>query len=173
MKRLISFMLLTALMLSANATEKKVTLRFIETSDVHGSFFPYDFTNRKPRVGSMARISSYVKQLRKQYGNNVVLLDNGDILQGQPTSYFYNYVATNEPNIAAQVINYLGYDAETVLEEISEDGLPSPYKLFERYLYIYKYFDDWVLIKTNADNTEIAEIIVKKRSKKHVETCKW
>ena len=66
-----------------------------------------------------------------------------------------------------------GYDAKTVLEEISEDGLPSPYKLFERYLYIYKYFDDWVLIKTNADNTEIAEIIVKKRSKKHVETCNW
>ena len=122
MKRLISFMLLTALTLSANATEKKVTLRFIETSDVHGSFFPYDFTNRKPRVGSMARISSYVKQLRKQYGNNVVLLDNGDILQGQPTSYFYNYVATNQPNIAAQVINYLGYDAETIGNHDIEPG---------------------------------------------------
>ena len=122
MKRLISFMLLTALTLSVNATEKKVTLRFIETSDVHGSFFPYDFTNRKPRVGSMARISSYVKQLRKQYGNNVVLLDNGDILQGQPTSYFYNYVATNEPNIAAQVINYLGYDAETIGNHDIEPG---------------------------------------------------
>ena len=122
MKRLISFMLLTALTLSANATEKKITLRFIETSDVHGSFFPYDFTNRKPRVGSMARISSYVKQLRKQYGNNVVLLDNGDILQGQPTSYFYNYVATNEPNIAAQVINYLGYDAETIGNHDIEPG---------------------------------------------------
>lgn len=122
MKRLISFMLLTALTLSVNATEKKVTLRFIETSDVHGSFFPYDFTNRKPRVGSMARISNYVKQLRKQYGNNVVLLDNGDILQGQPTSYFYNYVATNEPNIAAQVINYLGYDAETIGNHDIEPG---------------------------------------------------
>ena len=122
MKRLISFMLLTALTLSVNATEKKVTLRFIETSDVHGSFFPYDFTNRKLRVGSMARISSYVKQLRKQYGNNVVLLDNGDILQGQPTSYFYNYVATNESNIAAQVINYLGYDAETIGNHDIEPG---------------------------------------------------
>ena len=73
----------------------------------------------------------------------------------------------------ADFLKNKGYDAKTVLEEISEDGLPSPYKLFERYLYIYKYFDDWVLIKTNADNTEIAEIIVKKRSKKHVETCNW
>jgi len=63
--------------------------------------------------------------------------------------------------------------AETILGEISEDGLPSSYKLFERYPYVYKYFDDWILIKTNADNTEISEIIVKKRSKKHVETCNW
>ena len=60
--------------------------------------------------------------------------------------------------------------AETILGEISEDGLPSSYKLFERYPYIYKYFDDWVLIK---DNTETSKIIVKKHSKKHVETCNW
>ena len=73
----------------------------------------------------------------------------------------------------ADFLKNKGYDAETILGEISEDGLPSSYKLFERYPYVYKYFDDWVLIKTNADNTEIAEIIVKKRSKKHVETCNW
>ena len=34
---------------SANAMttkEKTIDLKFIETSDVHGSFFPYDFINR-------------------------------------------------------------------------------------------------------------------------------
>ena len=122
MKKLFSILLLTALSITSYATEKTVSLRFIETSDVHGSFFPYDFTNRKPRQGSMARVSSYVKQLRKQYGNNVVLLDNGDILQGQPTSYFYNYVATNDINIAAEVINYLGYSAQTIGNHDIEPG---------------------------------------------------
>ena len=122
MKKLFSILLLTALSIASYATEKTVSLRFIETSDVHGSFFPYDFTNRKPRQGSMARVSSYVKQLRKQYGNNVVLLDNGDILQGQPTSYFYNYVATNDINIAAEVINYLGYSAQTIGNHDIEPG---------------------------------------------------
>ncbi|WP_455024256.1 hypothetical protein [Oribacterium sinus] len=73
----------------------------------------------------------------------------------------------------ADFLKNKGYDEETTLEKISEDGLPSNYKLFERYPSIYKYFDDWVLIKTNADNTEISEIIVKKRSKIHVETCNW
>ena len=122
MKKLFSILLLTVLSIASYATEKTVSLRFIETSDVHGNFFPYDFTNRKPRQGSMARVSSYVKKLRKQYGNNIVLLDNGDILQGQPTSYFYNYVATNDINIAAEVINYLGYSAQTIGNHDIEPG---------------------------------------------------
>ena len=105
---------------SAFAKQKTISLKIIETSDVHGSFFPYDFANRQPRQGSMARVSSYVK--RQRNAGNVVLLDNGDILQGQPTSYFYNYVATNDSNIAANVINYMKYDAETLGNHDVEPG---------------------------------------------------
>ena len=101
---------------------KTVTLRLIETSDVHGAFFPYDFIERRPMRGSMARVSSYVKKQRKQYGKNLILLDNGDILQGQPTCYYTNYVKTDQPNIAAEVINYLRYDAETFGNHDVETG---------------------------------------------------
>ena len=101
---------------------KTVTLRFLETSDVHGAFFPYNFTERKPMKGSMARVSSYVKKQRQQYGKNIILLDNGDILQGQPTSYYSNFVRTDQPNIAAEVINYLEYDAQTFGNHDVEPG---------------------------------------------------
>lgn len=104
------------------SSKKTVNLKFIETSDVHGSFFPYDFINRKPKAGSLARVATYVKQLRKQYGKNLILLDNGDILQGQPTSYYSNYVDTTHTNIAAEVINYLNYDAETMGNHDVETG---------------------------------------------------
>ena len=97
-------------------------LRVVETSDVHGSFFPYDFLNRRPKAGSMARVSSYVNSLRKQYGDRLLLLDNGDILQGQPLSYFSNYIDTTDMNIAAQVINYMRYDAETIGNHDVEPG---------------------------------------------------
>ncbi len=110
---------------NANAmtdSEKTINLKFIETSDVHGSFFPYDFINRKPKAGSMARVATYVKQLRSQYGENLILLDNGDILQGQPVSYYSNYVDTIQPNIAARVINYLNYDAQTIGNHDVETG---------------------------------------------------
>ena len=102
--------------------EKTVTLKLVETSDVHGAFFPYNFTERKPMQGTMARVSTYLKEQRKLFGKNLILMDNGDILQGQPTNYYTNYVKTDEPNIAAAVINYLQYDAQTFGNHDVETG---------------------------------------------------
>ena len=108
---------------SSMAQQKDITIKIVETSDVHGSFFPYDFITRKPKSGSMARVNTFVEDLRKKEGKeNVYLLDNGDILQGQPISYYYNYVAPERTNIAASVLNYMGYDAATVGNHDIETG---------------------------------------------------
>lgn len=104
------------------AKNKTVRLRIIETTDVHGSFFPYDFINRKPKAGTLARVSSYVNKLRNETGNNVILVDNGDILQGQPTCYFYNYINTQSVNVAAEIINFMKYDAQTLGNHDVETG---------------------------------------------------
>ena len=103
-------------------TTKTVRLRILETSDVHGHFFPYDFVEGKPLQGTLVRVSTYVNRLRQQYGDRLLLLDNGDILQGQPTCYWSNYVVTDEENIAAQVVNYMKYDAETFGNHDVETG---------------------------------------------------
>lgn len=95
-----------------NAKSRTVKIRIVETTDVHGSFFPYDFINRRPKRGSLARVSTYVNRLREEYGDHLLLLENGDLLQGQPTCYYYNYVATDEPNIGAQLTNYMHYDVQ-------------------------------------------------------------
>lgn len=116
---------LTALCVHATTmaqTTETVTLRIIETSDVHGCFFPYDFINRKPKKGTLARVSTYVDSLRALYGKNVLLFDNGDILQGQPTCYYNNFVKPEKENVAAKVINYLKYDAQTVGNHDIETG---------------------------------------------------
>ena len=101
---------------------KTVKLRIVETSDVHGCFFPYDFVEGKPLQGTMARISTYVNRLHKDYGERLLLLENGDILQGQPTCYWSNYVANDEPNIAAELVNYMGYDAQAFGNHDVETG---------------------------------------------------
>ena len=110
MKRnIITLLSLLCIMTTTRAEPATLTLTIVETSDVHGAFFPYDFIERRPMRGSLARVSSYLKRLRSQ--GPVVLLDNGDILQGQPVCYYSNYVRTDAPNIAAEVLNYLRYDA--------------------------------------------------------------
>ena len=96
----------------ATAKSKVVQIKIVETSDVHGCFFPYDFTERREKKGTLARVSTYVKGLRHKHGDNVILLENGDILQGQPICYYYNYVNKTGHNVASDVINYMRYDAQ-------------------------------------------------------------
>ncbi len=142
------------------AKQRTVKLRVIETSDVHGSFFPYDFINRKPKAGSLARVSSYVDSLRQTYKDNLILLENGDILQGQPTCYYYNYINTGARNVAADVVNYLKYDAQTFGNHDVETGHPV--------------YDKWVgelncpvlganIIDTKTDNPYVKPYIILNR----------
>lgn len=121
-KSIVACLVALSMTIPTMAKQKTVRLRVIQTSDVHGSFFPYDFITRKPKAGSLARVSNYVNSLRKEYGENLLLLDNGDILQGQPINYFSNFIDSDRPNIAAEVINYMNYDAQTVGNHDIETG---------------------------------------------------
>ena len=105
---LITLMLIALLPVSGQQT-KTVRFKVIETSDVHGHFFPYDFMERKPLKGTLSRASTYIKKERAKYGDHLLLIDNGDILQGQPCVYWSNYVMPTNENLAASVINYMGY----------------------------------------------------------------
>ena len=108
--------------MTAKTTTKTIRLKVIETSDVHGHFFPYDFMEMKPLKGTLVRANSYINRQRSIYGDNLLLIDNGDILQGQPCVYWSNYVMPEDENLAASVINYMRYDAETVGNHDIEPG---------------------------------------------------
>lgn len=106
------------------ASDDEVRLTLIETSDVHGNFFPYDFlAGGKPGSGSLARAATYIDSLRQARGDDsVILLDNGDILQGQPTAYYYNFIDTTATHLCADVFNHMRYDAVTVGNHDIEAG---------------------------------------------------
>lgn len=95
-------------------------LVLVETSDVHGAIFNYDFINDRIAKGSLAQVSNYVNDLRKD--NHVLLLDNGDILQGQPVVYYSNFEDTSSEHICAKVMNYMQYDVATVGNHDIEAG---------------------------------------------------
>ncbi len=110
-------------MICAGAASRTVEIKLIETSDVHGNYYPEDFINRTPSAGSLTRVCSYVDSVRGAIGkDHVVLLDNGDILQGQPTVYYYNFIDTASVHIASAMMDYMGYDAGTIGNHDVETG---------------------------------------------------
>ena len=113
---------LFCLALSVAAQEKVVKLKIVQTSDVHGNYYPYNFITRQEWKGSLARIYSFVEKERREYKDNLILLDNGDILQGQPTAYYYNYIDTVSPHLCAEMMNYMKYDAGNMGNHDVETG---------------------------------------------------
>ena len=119
-----SIFLIALLAIHPFIAAQTIKLKIIETSDVHGSLFPYNFTTGKDINTSLAQIYTYVKEERAKKDQSVILLDDGDILQGQPVVYYYNFEKTNVPHICAQVMNYMKYDAGTVGNHDIEPGHP-------------------------------------------------
>lgn len=120
------FLSLLALVFCLSSCEQKqtnppVTIQILHTTDVHGNVFPYDFIRNTEGKGSYSRICTYVDALRKS-GATTLLLDGGDILQGQPTAYYYNFIDTVSPHLMAEVLNYLNYDAVTIGNHDIEPG---------------------------------------------------
>lgn len=119
-KLLVTFLL--TLLISLSVFAQTVTVKIIETSDVHGAIFPYSLKDNKEINSSLARVSTYVNQQRADTNQIVFLVDNGDIIQGNPAVYYYNFEKTDTINLYADVMNYLKYDAGSVGNHDIETG---------------------------------------------------
>ena len=110
------------LFISISTLAQTVTVKIIETSDVHGSIFPYDLKENKEINSSLARVTTYLKKQRADTNQIVFLLDNGDILQGDPVVYYYNFEKRDTIHLYADVMNYMQYDAATIGNHDIETG---------------------------------------------------
>ncbi|WP_329904879.1 bifunctional metallophosphatase/5'-nucleotidase [Porphyromonas pogonae] len=125
---LISLVLTGAITSSCNKTSS-VEFRIIHTTDMHGNVFPKNFINNEEGTGSLARLSSMMKEVRRE-NRNVLLLDGGDILQGEPTAYYYNYIDTVAPHLMASAMNYVKYDAACIGNHDIEPG----HEIYDRWV---------------------------------------
>lgn len=113
------FLLVAALLVSCSSgMVRKIAI--LETTDLHGVVFPYDYIEKKSLNASLANVSTYFREAAKN--SSLILLDNGDNLQGQPSVYYYNYIDTVSPHINSMVMNYIGFDAGTVGNHDIEAG---------------------------------------------------
>ena len=91
-------------------SEKPLVITILETSDLHGALVPYDFKTDKPKTTSLANVATLVRQTRARKDRELLLLDGGDNLQGQPIVYYSNFVNTKAPSVVSAMFNHLGYD---------------------------------------------------------------
>lgn len=64
-------------------------IRILATSDVHGTIYPYQYSDGMNAYQGLSRLNTLISSLRDE---NTLLLDNGDILEGSPLSFYhYNY----------------------------------------------------------------------------------
>ena len=130
MRRISCIFLLLWAFLSLSAATREVKLKLIETSDIHGNFFPYNFITQQDWKGSFARVHSYAQQERQTYGDNLLLMDNGDILQGQPSAYYYNFMDTVSTHITATMMNYMGF----VVGNMGNHDVEAGHAVYDRWI---------------------------------------
>lgn len=114
--------LLFLLLLSISISAQTVKIKIIQTTDEHGAIFPYDFTDQRGINNSLAHVYSFIKEERENKDQEVILLSGGDILQGTPAVYYYNFERTDVPHLYAEVMNYMNYEAGTVGNHDIETG---------------------------------------------------
>lgn len=122
MRRLSCWVISLFLIGLLSAQEKEVKIKIIQTSDIHGNYYPYDFIKKRKVKESLASIYALVEKERKIYKDNLLLFDNGDILQGQPSVYYYNYIDTIGPHLTAQMMNFMKYNVGNMGNHDVETG---------------------------------------------------
>jgi 2',3'-cyclic-nucleotide 2'-phosphodiesterase / 3'-nucleotidase len=80
---------------------------------------PFDNTEGNATDHSLANLAGLVDS---EGSENILLLDNGDIIQGDPLAYYYNFVDTTREHVVADILNYLHYDAATAGNHDIEAG---------------------------------------------------
>ncbi|MBA0205860.1 bifunctional metallophosphatase/5'-nucleotidase [Pectobacterium aroidearum] len=98
--------LLLCLSTSAMAAQEPINITILGTSDLHGTFVPWDYaTDTANMAGSLSQIATQVHKVRAQQPN-VILVDAGDTIQG-------NFVETFKNDKTSPMIlgfNALNYD---------------------------------------------------------------
>lgn len=107
----------------ASAQQKELYL--LHTSDTHSRVEPLETTSadRYRGMGGVARRTAYIKQMREQHPN-LLLLDCGDISQGTP---YYNMF---KGELEVKAMNLMGYDAMTIGNHEFDFGLDNMARIF-------------------------------------------
>lgn len=101
---------LFALSAVSTAMAQEVNIKLLGTSDIHGRVVPWSYgADVEDKSGSYAQIATYVKNVRKN-NKNVVLVDVGDAIQDNQVDVFAKDKKYYKDHPIPKVLNEMKYD---------------------------------------------------------------
>ena len=101
---------LFALSAVSTAMAQEVNIKLLGTSDVHGRIVPWSYgADVEDKSGSYAQIATYVKDVRKN-NKNVVLVEVGDAIQDNQIEVFAKDKKYYKNHPVPKVLNEMNYD---------------------------------------------------------------
>lgn len=97
----------------AATTADTAHLVIVATTDLHGRVLGWDDVRDAEAPGGLSRAATILATLRSQYPGQVVLVDAGDLIEGNLYATYYGRVAPARPHPMIDALNSLGYDAAT------------------------------------------------------------
>ncbi|MBZ9790522.1 bifunctional 2',3'-cyclic-nucleotide 2'-phosphodiesterase/3'-nucleotidase [Rhizobium sp. 3T7] len=117
---------------SARAAANQAHLRLMETTDIHVNVFPYDYYADKPNdTMGLARTATIIDNIRAEAANSL-LIDNGDVLQGNPMGDYMAYqrgMKDGDVHPVIKAMNTLGYTVGTLGNHEFNYGLDFMFKV--------------------------------------------
>ncbi len=111
---IVSLALLPLLALRLEAQES-VELKIAATTDVHGRLRGWDYyANADDPARGLARAATILDSLRASNPGRVILVDAGDLLQGNPMTFVAGRIDSLAPHPVIAAMNTMRYDAAAV-----------------------------------------------------------
>jgi len=102
-----------------------VDLVVATTTDVHGRLRAWDYyANKAETVRGLTRAATIVDSVRAANPGRVILLDAGDLLQGNPFAYVAARVSRDRTNPIIAAMNAMQYDAAAIGNHEYNYGVP-------------------------------------------------
>src|ERR1044071_156290 len=108
---------------AAAASPDTAHIVIVATTDVHGRALGWDYVRDAASPGGLSRAATALETLRAPYPASLVLVDAGDLLQGNPFAAFYARDDKRQPQPIVDALNALQYDAVTPGDHDFDFGL--------------------------------------------------
>lgn len=82
-------------------------IRILATSDLHGAVYPISYADSSPKNLGMAKLKTLIDSLRDEH---TILIDNGDVLEGSPLSFYHYHYHPLELSPMTLAMNDMHYD---------------------------------------------------------------